>query len=276
MRSLQTIVSSLALRFLVVLTFLALLGCNIRENENDTWEEIFDEETLNGWEQKGGQAIFKVKKGSIVGSTVSNTPNSFLVTSKKYSDFILEVDVKVDPSMNSGIQIRSNSHGNYQDGRVHGYQVEIDPSERAWSGGIYDEGRRGWLYDLSSDPDARKAFKPNDWNHYRIEAIGDTLKTWINGIPTAHLVDEKTPTGFIGLQVHSIGPDVEEGREVKWKNLKIRTKNLDQHMKSSTLEPVFTKNQLTPQEKKDGWKMLWDGTTTSGWRGASPEHEPSP
>jgi len=255
-------------RLLAVFTLLFLIGCKNESNETVPWDELFDGKTLSGWKQKGGQAIYEVSNGAIVGRTVSNTPNSFLVTTERYSDFILEVDVKVHPSMNSGIQIRSNSFANYQKGRVHGYQVEIDPSDRAWSGGIYDEGRRGWLYDLSANPDARNAFRPNDWNHYRIEAIGDTLKTWVNEKSTAYLVDEKTRSGFIGLQVHSIGDDEEPGKKVIWKNLKIRTKNLDQHLKESTLEPQFTKNRLTSKEKMDGWKMLWDGSTTAGWRGA--------
>ena len=154
--------------------------------------------------KKGGKANYKVVDGTIVGSTVHNTPNSFLTTDKMYGDFILELDYKVDPTMNSGIQIRSNSYPYYNNGRVHGYQVEIDPSERAWSAGIYDEARRGWLNTLEDNPEAQKAFKQNEWNHYRIEAIGDTLKTWINGVPAAYLIDDKTASGFIGLQVHNI------------------------------------------------------------------------
>src|SRR5699024_12531814 len=95
-----------------------------------------------------GEADFQVEDGEIVGTTVTNTPNSFLVTDKEYCDFILELELKVNDHMNSGIQIRSESTADYKDGRVHGYQVEIDPSVRAWSGGIYDEARRGWLYPL--------------------------------------------------------------------------------------------------------------------------------
>ncbi len=268
MKSTPTHFSYTILRLLAVFTLLFLIGCKNESNENVPWDDLFDGKTLSGWEQKGGQAIYEVKDGAIVGKTVSNTPNSFLVTTKRYADFILELDVKVHPSMNSGIQIRSNSFEHYQKGRVHGYQVEIDPSDRAWSGGIYDEGRRGWLYDLSANPDAQGAFRPNDWNHYRIEAIGDTLKTWVNEKSAAYLVDEKTRSGFIGLQVHSIGDDEEPGKKVIWKNLKILTKNLDQHLKESTVEPRFTKNRLTSKEKMDGWKMLWDGSTTAGWRGA--------
>ena len=170
--------------------------------------------------------------------------------------------------MNSGIQIRSNSLPHYRNGRVHGYQVEIDPSDRAWSGGIYDEARRGWLHTLENNPGGQKAFKQNDWNHYRIEAIGDTLKTWINGVPASHLVDEKTASGFIALQVHSINKDKKEGTEVQWRDIKILTDSLSKYSIKSPLPPRVTKNQLTKNESESGWKLLWDGETTNGWRGA--------
>jgi hypothetical protein len=106
-------------------------------------------------------------------------------------------------------------------GRVHGYQVEIDPLKRAWSGGIYDEGRRGWLYDLSKNDAAREAFKSNDWNHFRIVADGSSIKTWINEVPAADLTDDVTPSGFIALQVHGVG-DRAEPLFVRWKNIRIK------------------------------------------------------
>ena len=121
---------------------------------------LFDGKTLDGWHQLGGKAKYTVEDGMIVGSSVPNTPNSFLCTNKIYGDFILELEFKVDPGLNSGVQIRSNSFPDYRKGRVHGYQVEIDPGSRAWSAGIYDEGRRGWLFDLKKNEAARKAFKP--------------------------------------------------------------------------------------------------------------------
>jgi hypothetical protein len=120
--------------------------------------------------------------------------------------------------MNSGIQIRSNSLEEYRNGRVHGYQVEIDPSARAWSAGIYDEARRGWLYDMRNNEAARKAFKHGDWNKYHIEAIGNSIRTWINGVPAANLVDSMTREGFIALQVHGMK---ESGVKVKWRNIRI-------------------------------------------------------
>ena len=127
---------------------------------------LFDGETLNGWYTRGGDAKYKVRDGAIVGSTVydSQSESTFLISEEEYDDFILEVDFKVDPSMNSGIEIRSNSLEHYMNGRVHGYQIEIDPSERAWSAGIYDSSRRGWLFPLTGNPEGQKAFKQNEWN----------------------------------------------------------------------------------------------------------------
>jgi hypothetical protein len=236
---------------------------------------LFDGKTLNGWSSiKGGNALYEVKDGAIVGTTVGNTPNSFLTSDKMYGDFILELDYKVDPSMNSGIQIRSNSFSNYRDGVVHGYQIEIDPAERAWSAGIYDEQRRGWLFPLTDNKKAQEAFKQNEWNNYRIEAIGDTIKTWINGVPAAHLIDDMTSSGFIALQVHSIRESHQEGTEIRWKNIKILTKDLDKYTRETPVKAVMTKNRLTIDEEKNGWNLLWDGKTTDGWRGAKLDEFP--
>lgn len=255
---------------MVVLLSLMALSCGDTKTITDDtpWVNLFDGETLKGWTHKGGEANYVVREGTIVGSTVRNTPNSFLTTDLNYGDFILELDYKVDETMNSGIQIRSNSFPYYLDGRVHGYQVEIDPTERAWSAGIYDEARRGWLVTLTDNPKAQKAFKHNDWNHYRIEAIGDTIKTWINDVPAAYLIDEKTKSGFICLQVHSIDEDQKEGTEIIWKNIRIKTDSVTKYAKKSPLKPTITKNTLTLDEQKNGWKLLWDGETTKGWRGA--------
>jgi hypothetical protein len=212
-------------KFIVaVLTIAVISGCSVMKsvnrNENGKWKALFDGKTLNGWVQHGGKARYHIEDGVIVGTSVPHTPNSFLCTRKTYSDFILELDFKVDLGLNSGVQIRSQSLREYKNGRVHGYQVEIDPSERAWSGGIYDEGRRGWLNDLKNNEAARKAFKNGQWSHFRIEAIGDSIKTWVNGVPAADLVDSMTPTGFIALQVHST--QSEKPLCVRWRNIRIQ------------------------------------------------------
>ncbi|MEK6154841.1 DUF1080 domain-containing protein [Flavobacteriaceae bacterium 3-367] len=260
-----------------VLTLLALVtlaGCDQASKDSAPWVSLFDGKTLNGWTTKGGEAKYAITDGAIVGTTVYRTPNTFLTSNELYGDFILELEYLVDSTMNSGIQVRSNSIPNYHDGRVHGYQIEIDPSQRAWSAGIYDEARRGWLNPLTENKAAQGAFKQNAWNHYRIEAIGDTLKTWINGVPAAYLIDDATATGFIGLQVHSISEDQKEGTEIKWRKLRILTQDLEKYSTPSPLEPVVTKNRLTQHEAKDGWELLWDGNTTHGWRGAKLEHFP--
>src|SRR5687767_12687370 len=179
------------------------------------WINLFNGKDLSGWKQLNGKASYAVTNGEIVGTTLFGEPNSFLVTEQHYGDFILELDFRLDAEMNSGIQFRSESKADYDKGRVHGYQMEIDPSERAWTGGIYDEGRRGWLYSLEYNPPGKKAYKQRVWNHARIECIGPVLRIWINGIPTAHLVDDLTTRGFIALQVHSVPKAENSGQQIR-------------------------------------------------------------
>ena len=183
--------------------------------------------------QNGGKADYRVENAEIVGTSRPNTPNSFLCTTHEYGDFVLEVEFKIQPGLNAGVQIRSHCFAEAKEyewkgktikvpaGRVHGYQVEIDASARAWSAGIYDEGRRGWLNDLKDNPAAQKAFKQNEWNKFRIECRGDSIKTWINGAAAADLKDSMTPRGFIALQVHGVGKK-EEAMEVRYRNVRLQ------------------------------------------------------
>jgi len=252
--------------FVKVIVLYALFQFLIFCTASAQWKSLFNGKDLKGWNQKNGKAKFTVENGEIVGTTVANTANSFLCTNEDYGDFIFEVDLKVDNAMNSGIQFRSLSSADYQDYRVHGYQMEVDPTDRAWSGGIYDEARRDWLYIPNINPEGKKAFKIGDWNKYRIEAIGNTMRTWINGIPVAYLVDDMTPKGLIALQVHAIYGDMKEGMKIRWKNIRIQTTNLKASPLDNTPVINLVNNTLSAQEKEQGVKLLFNGKDFSGWR----------
>ena len=241
----------------------------------DGWVNLFNGKNLDGWKQLNGEAKYEVVDGVIVGTTVLNTPNSFLCTEKDYSDFVFEVELLVEENMNSGIQFRSESKPDYNNGRVHGYQCEVDPSERAWSGGIYDEARRGWLYPLDLNPEAKPALKMGEWNTYRIECIGTSIKTWLNGVACSHVIDDMTPKGFIALQVHGIGKDKEnEGHQIKWRNIRIKTENLEPSPSEGIYVVNLLANNLSEAEKEQGYELLFDGRSTNGWKSSKGDEFP--
>lgn len=192
---------------------------SLRANDGD-WVQLFNGKTLDGWTHKNGFAHYNIKDGMIVGTSVSNSPNSFLCTTKNYGDFELEFEVNVDAGLNSGVQIRSASQPDYQNGRVHGYQVEV--AAGGFNGGVYDEARRGkFLNEEKPDETVRALVKPNQWAEYRIVCQGDRIQTWVNGTKVTDLRDGMSKTGFIGLQVHGVGKRAEP-LTVMWRNIRLR------------------------------------------------------
>ncbi len=195
------------------------------------WVSLFDGKKIEGFEVVGGYATYRVADGTIVGKTADGSKNTFLATRKHYADFELELEVKCDVELNSGIQIRSHVYEKdtpqasnpkriREKGEVYGYQCEITSRAKGSSGNFWDEGRwTKWHAELSDR--AKAAFKDGEWNKYRIVAKGDRIQSWINGVKCADFTDKLDSTGFIGLQVHGIrkgtGPF-----EVRWRNIRIR------------------------------------------------------
>lgn len=261
---------------LSVLAVLAISFSLHAQSNSGPWFSLFDGKSLNGWEQKGGAAKYFVENGTIVGQTVAGTQNSFLCSKDNFDNFILEFDVFLNRATNSGVQFRSHSNPDYLNGRVYGYQCEIDPSDRKWSGGIYDESFRGWLFPVLDDKKAQDAFKMGQWNRYRIEAIGANIRTYINGVPVANLEDDYTKSGFIALQVHNVGDKKEdEGIQIKWKNIRIITDRPEKYLLATTVPLKQNFNTLTKTELESGWKLLWDGKTNKGWKSSRSDSFPA-
>jgi len=237
------------------------------------WVELFNGQNLEGWEKLDGSAKYRVENGEIIGVSKTGTSNTFLATRNTYGDFILEYEMKMDPGLNSGVQFRSVPMKPDGSKRVNGYQVECDDHDnRPWAGGIYEEASRGWLYPMAYHMSATEANKRGEWNKVRVEAVGSTIRTYINGVSFANLVDDVRKEGFIALQVHGIGNDKAlEGKEIRWRNIRILTDEPEKHMLSGTAlapEVSYLNNKLTPAETEAGWKLLWDGKSSEGWRGA--------
>lgn len=242
------------------------------------WTSLFDGKSLKGWKQVAGTATYAVEDGVIVGRTVEKSPNTFLISEQEYGDFVLELDVKIeDLGSNSGIQFRSqyDPAGRDGKGKVFGYQYELDPSPRKWTGGIYDEGRRDWLYPLGLNPSAQNSYKHNEFNQVKIECVGNQIRTWVNGTPAAYLVDNVDSKGVIALQVHAISSPDKVGKKIYWKNIRIKgaTKLSTDFPKDGYVVNTIP-NALTDFEKQNGWKLLFDGLSSAGWKSANKDGFP--
>jgi hypothetical protein len=195
--------------------------------DQDGWTSLFDGKTLDGWKVNGGHARYAVDGGTIVGTTVEGSPNTFLCKGV-YRDFVLELEVRCDTRLNSGIQVRSHVYqkddsdpkNRRRAGVVYGPQCEIAAHETGTACRFYDEARRGrWLAEIQ--PEAKGAFKDDGWNRYRILVQGNRYRSWVNGIAASDFNDDLDERGFIGLQVHGI-PRGEGPYQVRWRNIRIK------------------------------------------------------
>jgi 3-keto-disaccharide hydrolase len=168
---------------------------------------LFDGKTLAGWKLVGAGEVM-VEAGELVGR--GGNGKGFLVYERPLGDFVLELELENDAPANSGIQIRSR----LEKGLVFGYQIEVDPSERAWSGGLYEEGG-AWLQTLEHDAEARAAFRPGEWNHYRIECAGPLIRAFVNGVPTCDYRTANPTPGVLALQLH------DPATRMRWRELRL-------------------------------------------------------
>ena len=247
-------------------------------NAQTGWKNLIQGKSLDSFDKRQGTAEYIFDGDQLTGISKMGSPSTYLCTKERYSEFIMEVEVKIDMGLNSGVQFRSNSIESFKKGQVHGYQAEIDVSERKWSGGIFDQSRRGWIYPVTMNEKGQNAFQNGSWNKYRIEAVGNTIRTWVNGIQVTNLVDDMTAEGFIAFQVHSIGNSKDrDGLKVHWKGAHILTENLEENqwpVADYATEFSHLKNELTQSEMRKGWRFLWDGKTTEGWKGAKSDEFP--
>lgn len=231
----------LCLTALVLYGLGLVAGNSLRAADAEKWISLFDGKTLTGWKLVQGKAKFEVRDGAIVGYvTDGETQNTFLATEDDtFTSFIFEAEFRCEAGINSGVNFRSRP-ADATVKRVYGLQYEFDPTPRALTGGVQEEGgygRRGkdnWLApDESSGPLLAEwqkkhgdQFKPwPAWNTMRIEVRGPKIKTWLNGHLLADLTDDAPvaiPRGFFGLQVHATKDKALFNKAVAFRNLRVR------------------------------------------------------
>ena len=220
------------------------------------WVDLFDEESLAGWTQVNGEAPYEIVEGAIRGTNVLDSPNSFLATDNQYSDFVLEFDSRSVGDANSGVQFRTDLAPGTWSGVV-GYQLDIDPSARRWTGGIYHEGVHVWRHSMARNGDCRATYRHGEWNTYRIEAVGSVIATWVNDVACAHMVGDHHSTGVIALQVHSIGLEADYlGSYTEWRNLRVlddpKARDLWLQRRNPLVEG-WLETEISDIEVESGW-----------------------
>lgn len=197
------------MKYLLVILSIILISAS---EPNAGFKRIFNGRDLTGWKIHGTEKWY-VENRELVCESGPDKQYGYLSTNKKYKNFILKLQFKLEANGNSGVFIRSDIEGT----RISGWQVEVAPADHH-TGGIYESYGRGWM--IKPSPEKEKILKPNDWNDMRIEVVGNKVTTFLNGQQMVQLEDEKIgqANGFIALQIHDGG-----GIKVRWKNLRIKT-----------------------------------------------------
>jgi hypothetical protein len=222
------------------------------------WVSLFNGTDLKGWSIKGGNGKAWVQDGEIVcHQTTSTLEHTFVCTDVKFGDFILEADCKIDGDFNSGILFRAIDMPDVKlpKTRLNGYQVKIDPTPRKWTGGVFEDyGGPSWqsYYNLADDARAREAFKIGEWNKFRVEAIGKSIKVWVNGVPTANLTHDKYSNGYIALKIHALGNKPEPEKVLgHFNNIRIITENSAAYAQPMSLPATTALETAAPKRQTE-------------------------
>lgn len=266
--------------FLSLCAFVLSVSSFAQQSATDNWQSLFNGKDLTGWQILNAQYTVEVENGMLVGRTGSGQDNGYVCTTQQFGDFILELEFKTDLLLdNTGIQIRSLSTPEYKNGRVHGFQIQVEnrpPHQSQWNGAQYDEAGRGFLYIIEDDPKRQKAYKQNQWNRIRIEAIGTSTRVWINGISISHVIDDDILKGMICFQLHGGALVAARGQQSFYvRNMRIQTENL----KATPFDDIpvanYVPNTLSGQEKSQGFELLFDGKSDKNWRGVASKTIPT-
>lgn len=208
------------IKTLLLLSLACFASLPLHAND-DGFVALFDGKSTDGWTNPYEWGNVEVVEGEI---HLTGDRKFFLVTRKTYSDFVFEGEVKLpEGKANSGFMFRAQVQPN----KVFGYQAEVDGNiNRMWSGGLYDESRRGWFISPKrGDKESEKAFterskgafQRDDWNTYRITCKGNQIKIEVNGVLVTDIKDDKDAAGVIGIQHHG-----EKGKTYKFRKLRIK------------------------------------------------------
>lgn len=200
----------------------------------DGFVQLFNGKNLGGW--TGDPQYWSVKEGAITGVTDGSLKmNRFLSwEGSTIRNFDLHVKVKVSPGGNSGIQYRGTSRPDLGLDVVTGYQCDVVANTAEYNGMLYEERGRRILSHTGEkvviDPAGQpwvvgqlpfKEFAPGEWHDYRVLVRGNHHQHWIDGHPTADLIDldekGRALEGVLAVQVH-VGPAM----TIQYKDFKIK------------------------------------------------------